>query len=141
MQPGMYGPPPDNRQSWMLPPYPGSSTAPPPSNFEKSDYQPEAEWAQGESIAYAPPSGPPPRNPFNDPSGSDRAEDEAWERARSEGVTAHLTGHAPSPFSDTSQGYGYTIPNKEEDEAWDRARIEGVTAHLTGAGRGGEGRV
>jgi len=143
MQAGIYPPPPDNRQSWMVPPYPGSANTPPP-NFEKSDYQPEAEWANVEPIAYAPPSGPPPRNAFTDVSGSgpnvapNRAEDEAWERARSEGVTAHLTGHAPPPAVESQ---GYVIGNPEEDEAWERARTEGVTAHLTGADIGGHGRV
>jgi len=145
MQPGSFGgPPPNDRQSWMVPPYPGPSGAPPPPHFEKSDYQPEAEWAQAEPVDYAPPSGPPPlRNPFTDGSGShvvpNREEDEAWERARSEGVTAHLTGHAAAPGGNSSEGY--TIPNEEEDEAWERARTEGVTAHYTGAGRSGYGQV
>ncbi len=143
MQPGDYGPPPPNaQQPWMVPPYPGPNNASAPPHFEKSDYQPEAEWANAETLAYAPPPGPPPRNPFADGSESNvmpnKAEEEAWERARSGGVTAHLTGHASPP---PARSQGYIISNQEEDEAWDRARTRGVTAHLTGAGRGGEGLV
>ena len=143
MQPGYYGAPPSGQQSWMVPPYPGNPAAQPPPNFEKSDYHPEAEWAQVEPLTYAPPTGPPPRNPFVDGSGSNitsnRAEDEAWERAKSGGVTAHLTGHASPPRFEDS--HAYTIPNSEEDEAWDVARTEGVTAHFTGGGRLVAGRI
>ncbi|KAK4688613.1 hypothetical protein P7C73_g1501, partial [Tremellales sp. Uapishka_1] len=141
MQPqgGFYPPPP--QQNWMVPPYPGppAGAPPPPEGFEKSDYHPEAEWAQANTLNYAPPPGSPPRGTNHNPFLAtavvpNREEDEAWERARAEGVTAHLTGHGIAPNIDTSQGY--TIPNQEEDEAWERAREEGVTAHLTGHGRG-----
>ncbi|EIW69892.1 hypothetical protein TREMEDRAFT_73651 [Tremella mesenterica DSM 1558] len=155
LQSGPYYPPPNGQQPWMVPPYPGPPAGR-PSQFEKSDYHPEAEWAQGETVGFAPPPGPPPArntnpfdtsNPFeNEESISrsrvvpNREEDEAWERARSEGVTAHLTGHAPAPLTTREESSGYVIGNREEDEAWERAREEGLTAHLTGK-RGGEGSV
>ncbi|ODN99471.1 hypothetical protein L198_03315 [Cryptococcus wingfieldii CBS 7118] len=136
-----YPPPPDGQQAWMVPPYPGppappghyANNPPPPAGYEKSDYHPGAEWAQGD---YAPPAGAPPRERDI---GENRAEEEAWDRARSQGVTAHLTGHgfAPRRSSDSLNG-GYAIPNAEEDEAWERARNEGVTSHLTGNKRNGE---
>jgi hypothetical protein len=71
-------------------------------------------------------------------------EDEAWERARTQGVTAHLTGHAPPPQLENSRATaGYAVGNEEEDEAWERARMTGPTAHLTGNAntRGREGEV
>ena len=143
MQPGYYGAPPSGQQSWVVPPYPGNPGAEPPRQFEKSDYHPEAEWAQVETLMYDPSTGPPPTNPFADGSGSaiasNKAEDEAWERAKSGGVTAHLTGHAPPPRLENPSGY--TIPNPEEDEAWDLAKAEGVTAHYTGGGRPSRGRI
>ncbi|WWC92307.1 uncharacterized protein L201_007261 [Kwoniella dendrophila CBS 6074] len=135
MQPGGYYPPPPNQsQSWMVPPYPGppmnGAPPPPPGGYEKNDYHPEASWAQNE---YAPPSGPPPPR---EGTSVNREEEEAWSRAQSQGVTAHLTGHAPSPrrrsSDDDNNKGGYRIGNEEEDEAWERARNEGVTAHLTG---------
>ena len=64
--------------------------------------------------------------------GEHREEEEAWERARNEGVTAHLTGHGPGPRRNSGEVQGYAMRNTEEDEAWERARAEGVTAHLTG---------
>jgi len=114
----------------MVPPYPGP---PPPgqggqSAFEKTDYQPAADWAQD---GYAPPSGPPPAGSRGNT--EHREEEEAWERARTEGVTAHLTGHGPGPRRDSGEAArGYGVSNTEEDEAWERARSEGVTAHYTG---------
>ncbi|WWD20702.1 hypothetical protein CI109_105178 [Kwoniella shandongensis] len=149
MQPGYYPPPPTNgQQQWMVPPYPGPPTngpPPPAPGFEKSDYQPDAPWAQHE---YAPPAGAPPSQGGSwGASGGghpepNRAEDEAWERAQSEGVTAHLTGQAPAPRSNQrNESSGYVIANEEEEDAWERARNEGVTAHLTGAGRNREGAV
>ncbi|WVF68202.1 hypothetical protein IAT40_002967 [Kwoniella sp. CBS 6097] len=136
MQPGYYYPPPpppnNGSQPWMVPPYPGppAAGAPPPGGFEKSDYHPDAPWAQGEYSA-------PHRGPDNDGDigGANRAEEEAWQRAQSEGVTAHLTGHATSPrqgAGSRDEDRGYVIRNEEEDEAWERARAGGVTAHLTG---------
>ena len=71
-----------------------------------------------------------------------REEEEAWERARNSGVTAHLTGQASPPPSgsqrvrDETNTQGFVVPNSEEDEAWERARMEGPTAHLTGNGLG-----
>ncbi|WRT70700.1 uncharacterized protein IL334_007698 [Kwoniella shivajii] len=140
MQPGYNQyPPPNNNQSqtWMVPPYPGppmnGAPPPPPNGFEKSDYHPEAGWAQ-EQDSYAPPSGlPPPRGAGT--TSVNREEEDAWERAQSQGVTAHLTGHglAPRGYEET-QLTGYRIGNDEEDEAWERARNEGPTAHLTGNG-------
>ncbi|OCF33667.1 hypothetical protein I316_04741 [Kwoniella heveanensis BCC8398] len=134
MQPGYYYPPPpppnNGSQPWMVPPYPGppATGAPPPGGFEKSDYHPDAPWAQGEYSA--------PRGGADNIGGSHRAEEEAWQRAQSEGVTAHLTGHATSPRQGTAGGRdedrGYVVRNDEEDEAWERARTGGVTAHLTG---------
>ncbi|RSH85286.1 hypothetical protein EHS25_005093 [Saitozyma podzolica] len=147
MQPGQYQPPPQTQQGWMVPPYPG-----PPANgvngpgFEKSDYHPDAPWAQGtEPLGYAPPSGPPPGVSSRgiEPNAE---EDEAWERARTQGVTAHLTGHAPPPQFESSRATGatgYALSNEEEDEAWERARTTGPTAHLTGNAnaKGREGEV
>ncbi|WVQ70667.1 hypothetical protein IAR50_000189 [Cryptococcus sp. DSM 104548] len=136
-----YPPPPDGQQAWMVPPYPGppgpyANNPPPPAGYEKSDYHPDAEWAQAD---YAPPPGAPPRERDI---GENRAEEEAWDRARSQGVTAHLTGHGSAPRrSSDSQDGGYVIPNAEEDEAWERARNEGVTSHMTGNRRTGEGQV
>ena len=129
----------------MVPPYPG-----PPAGgvqFEKSDYHPNAEWAQNDPFAneeYAPPPGSPPRQGRAPAAESTEAlvnnhEEEAWQRAQSTGVTAHLTGHAPGPRSN-EQDDGYIIPNNEEDEAWERARNEGVTAHLTGQASGSASR-
>lgn len=132
--PGFYPPPPLQHQdsnSWMVPPYPG-----PPqgqgvegAGYNKSDYQPEAAWA---SAGTGGPAG----------GGAHREEEEAWERARMTGVTAHLTGQASPPPSTSGPGQvrspdntrGFVIPNNEEDEAWERARNEGPTAHLTGNG-------
>ncbi|WVQ95642.1 hypothetical protein IAU59_002740 [Kwoniella sp. CBS 9459] len=137
MQPGYYypPPPPDNgSQPWMVPPYPGppATGAPPPGGFEKSDYHPDAPWAQHE---YSAPRGGHGAGHDGDIGGSNRAEEEAWQRAQSEGVTAHLTGHATSPRQGAGgrgEDRGYVMRNEEEDEAWERARTEGVTAHLTG---------
>ncbi|WVQ85953.1 hypothetical protein IAT38_008121 [Cryptococcus sp. DSM 104549] len=144
MQPGYYPPPPANgQQPWMVPPYPGPpANAPPPPGpgYEKSDYQPDAPWAQAE---YDAPHGAPPGNSTSGGFGvsANRAEDEAWERAQASGVTAHLTGHGAGRPRDVEQeARGYTIRNEEEDEAWERARNEGVTAHLTGAGTSRPGR-
>ncbi|ORY20382.1 hypothetical protein BCR39DRAFT_84370 [Naematelia encephala] len=143
MQPGSYYPPPTQDQSWMVPPYPGPpGNAPPPPTFEKSDYQPDAEWAQAE---YAPPPGAPPgsRGGVGEPSGL-RAQEEAWLNAQRTGPTAHLTGHGPGPREeDEDEDVGFVVPNPEEDEAWERARQGGVTAHLTGQtkGRRGSGEV
>ncbi|KAK6906601.1 hypothetical protein I204_00591 [Kwoniella mangroviensis CBS 8886] len=130
MQSGYYYPPPPGApgapggtQAWMVPPYPGppmnGAPPPPPGGYEKGDYHPEAPWAQ-------PPAGEGPS--------VNREEEDAWNRAQSQGVTAHLTGHAPQPTrrSDEDERGGYRIGNAEEDEAWERARNEGVTAHLTG---------
>jgi hypothetical protein len=116
------GPTNDNtqQQQWMVPPYPGPPANAPTQGYEKSDYQPGAEWAQ-----YAPPDGPPPAN---------RAEDEAWERARAEGSTAHFT-NGSRRVDREEEDVGFVVPNREEDEAWERARTEGVTAHYTGHGR------
>lgn len=129
-QQGYWGPPPSQQQNWMVPPYPGP---PPPGQepYEKSDYQPDAEWAQA---GYAPPPGPPPgaSRSTNVDHGEHREEEEAWERARTEGVTAHLTGHGTAPRRNSGEVQGYATRNVEEDEAWERARGEGVTAHLTG---------
>ena len=122
---GYYGaPPPPTDQSWMVPPYPG-----PPaqgSAFEKTDYQPAADWAQDAHDPVA------AREAMEH-----REEEEAWERARTTGVTAHLTGHGPGPRRDSGEGVrGYGMSsNNEEDEAWERARGEGVTAHFTGHNR------
>ncbi|WWC65181.1 uncharacterized protein I303_107795 [Kwoniella dejecticola CBS 10117] len=149
---GYYPPPPPQNQSqqWMVPPYPGPpANAPPPpaGGYEKGDYHPEASWAQdGHSHEhYAPPSGAPPpatRSGFGGETSVNREEEDAWERAQSQGVTAHLTGHAPPPRLDVrDEQRGYRIGNEEEDEAWERARNEGVTAHLTGAPRNREGAV
>lgn len=128
--PGGYRPPPpaDGQQAWMVPPYPGppnyANNPPPPRGWDKSDYHPDAEWAQAD---YTTPSRE--RDIVDN-----REEEEAWERAQSQGVTAHLTGHAPSRArEDVERNSGYVIPNAEEDEEWERARNEGVTAHLTGA--------
>ncbi|WVW80839.1 hypothetical protein I302_102828 [Kwoniella bestiolae CBS 10118] len=136
MQPGYYYPPPPGppgqgaSQAWMVPPYPGPPiNGPPPGGYEKGEYHPEASWAQG---------GPAEGTSVN------REEEEAWSRAQSQGVTAHLTGHAPQPRrSDEEErngNTGYRIGNVEEDEAWERARNEGVTAHLTGGGAGQRNR-
>ncbi|KAK8850520.1 hypothetical protein IAR55_004438 [Kwoniella newhampshirensis] len=147
MQPGYYPPPlaNDQQQSWMVPPYPGppaNGPPPPASGFEKSDYQPDVEWAQAE---YAPPPGPPPSQGGSwGTSGPapNRAEDEAWERARTEGVTAHLTGQGPGPItSRRDEERGFVVDNEEEEEAWERARNAGVTAHLTGGPRSREGAI
>ncbi|WWC98571.1 hypothetical protein V866_005463 [Kwoniella sp. B9012] len=111
------------RSGWMVPPYPGppmnGAPPPPPGGYEKGDYHPEAPWAQ-------PPAGEGPS--------VNREEEDAWNRAQSQGVTAHLTGHAAQPTrrSDEDERGGHRIGNAEEDEAWERARNEGVTAHLTG---------
>ena len=128
------GAPPSQEQSWMVPPYPGP---PPPGQggagaFEKTDYQPAAEWAHD---GYAPPAGAPPAGARGDM--EHREEEEAWERARTEGVTAHLTGHGPGPRTqrDSGEVRGFAVHNNEEDEAWERARGEGVTAHFTGHNR------
>ncbi|WVR08537.1 hypothetical protein IAU60_005592 [Kwoniella sp. DSM 27419] len=146
MQPGYYPPPANgNNNQWMVPPYPGppqQGAPPPPGGYEKSDYHPEAGWAQGE---YAPPAGPPPGG-FGAPVGrrdvgENREEEEAWERAQSEGVTAHLTGHAAPPRQSERETSGYVIGNNEEDEAWERARAEGVTSHLTGQHGSGSART
>lgn len=129
--PGGYRPPPpaDGQQAWMVPPYPGppnyANNPPPPQGWDKSDYHPDAEWAQAD---YASPSS------RERDIGDNREEEEAWERARSQGVTAHLTGHAPlRAREDVERDSGYVIPNAEEDQAWEEARNQGVTAHLTGA--------
>jgi hypothetical protein len=114
----------------MVPPYPGPPANAPEQGYEKSDYQPGAEWAQ-----YAPPDGPPPTH------GTNRAEDEAWERARNaEGSTAHFT-NGGFGRREQAEDVGFVVPNREEDEAWARARQEGVTAHLTGQGRKGDSVV
>jgi len=127
-----YAGPPQNdntqQQNWMVPPYPGPPANAPVQGYEKSDYQPGAEWAQ-----YAPPDGPPP-------SQAHRAEEEAWERARAEGSTAHFT-NGNSRRAQDGGDVGFVVPNREEDEAWERARQEGVTAHLTGQGRKGDAAV
>ncbi|OWZ70085.1 hypothetical protein AYX14_04486 [Cryptococcus neoformans] len=132
--PGGYHPPPpiDGQQAWMVPPYPGppnyANNPPPPRGWDKSDYHPEAEWAQADYTT----SSSRERDIVDN-----REEEEAWERAQSQGVTAHLTGHAPSRArEDVERDSGYVIPNAEEDEAWERARNQGVTAHLTGAATG-----
>lgn len=137
----------------MVPPYPGPPTDgqnPFVGGYEKSDYQPSAEWAAGLSgvpgagagagAQYGPPPGSPPRATARDGS-TNREEEEAWAAAQSQGVTAHLTGHA-SPTSPRAAGTagaapstGYTIGNAEEDEAWERARTDGVTSHITGTTR------
>ncbi|WWC72579.1 uncharacterized protein I206_106541 [Kwoniella pini CBS 10737] len=138
-------PPPQNQQGWMVPPYPGppvNAPPPPPGGYEKGDYHPEASWAQDGQ--YAPPSGAPPNRSggFGGETSVNREEEDAWERAQSQGVTAHLTGHAPPPRLEVrDEERGYRIGNEEEDEAWERARNEGVTAHLTGAPRNKEGAV
>lgn len=128
--PGGYRPPPpaDGQQAWMVPPYPGppnyANNPPPPHGWDKSDYHPDAEWAQAD---YATPS-------RERDIGDNREEEEAWERAQSQGVTAHLTGHAPLRAREgVERGNGYVIPDAEEDEAWEEARNQGVTAHLTDA--------
>lgn len=141
LQPYANNPPPpqnwngqgSNEQSWMVPPYPGPPPGSTPGAYEKGEFHPDAEWAQA---SYAPPPGPPPAQAGFGGSrdvehGQHRAEEEAWERARTQGVTAHLTGHAPAPDRRESEE-GYVVRNTEEDEAWERARGEGVTAHLTG---------
>nr|ODN89948.1 hypothetical protein L203_01865 [Cryptococcus depauperatus CBS 7841] len=134
-----YPPPPHNgSQPWMVPPYPGppagnSSYPPPPQGYEKSDYHPDAEWAQSN---YPPPPGA-PLSDSNSRGVENREEEEAWERARAEGATAHLTGHAAAPNRNSDERErGYVIPNAEEDMAWERAKNEGVTAHITGHGTG-----
>lgn len=77
--------------------------------------------------------------------GENREEEEAWERARTGGVTAHLTGQAspPPPGSarvrDEGNSQGFVVSNNEEDEAWERARVKGPTAHLTGNGQARKG--
>ena len=84
---------PQGQQGWMVPPYPGPPQGARPQ-FEKNEYQPEAEWAN-ESLGPAAQG----ENPFETGGSTSvhRAEDEAWERARTGGVTAHLTGHAAPP--------------------------------------------
>ena len=83
---------------------------------------------------------------------SNEPEERAWQEARANGVTAHLTGQASPPASgagrmrDEENTRGFVVPNQEEEEAWERARKEGVTAHLTGGGAGmgmgkGDGRL
>lgn len=136
----------NNQQPWMVPPYPGPPAGSTPGAYEKGEFQPVAEWANS-NPQYSAPPGPPPQQSqggfggFGGGRSEDREraqhaeEEEAWERAQSQGVTAHLTGHAPElrnnnrESGDTS---GYVITNQEEDEAWERSRREGVTAHLTG---------
>lgn len=142
--PGFYPPPPLQHQdsnSWMVPPYPGppqsqgqgqelgeGSTERPP--YDKSDYQPRVAWA----------SDAPDADPFRHD-----AEERAWDQARSNGVTAHLTGQgSPPPTGTGAQAVrsvenpsGFVVPNREEEEAWLEARNTGVTAHLTGGGAGG----
>lgn len=133
MQPqqgGFYPPPPLQHQdsnSWMVPPYPGPPTDQNQQQrgYDKSDYHPQAEWA----------------NEGSSQNQDHREEEEAWERARTTGVTAHLTGQASPPPSgrsmlrDENNSQGFLIPNNEEDEAWERARTQGPTAHLTGNGQ------
>ncbi|ORX41009.1 hypothetical protein BD324DRAFT_612870 [Kockovaella imperatae] len=130
------------QQPWMVPPYPG----PPPEGtpFEKSDYQPSASWANGDqNYMYAPPSGSPPGgSQSRDMEGRDSSEglvhdaqEEAWQRAQTTGVTAHLTGHA-SNSKGRDDEEGYTVTNRAEDDAWENARTQGVTAHFTGHASG-----
>lgn len=128
-QGGFYPPPPlqhQNSNSWMVPPYPGPPMDQAQRGYDKSDYHPQAQWANaGADVGSSQPH---------------REEEEAWERARTTGVTAHLTGQASPPPSgrsmvrDESNPQGFLIPNNEEDEAWERARQDGPTAHLTGNG-------
>jgi hypothetical protein len=146
MQPqgGFYPPPPlqhQDSESWRVPVYPGppesqSLGATPPYN--KSDYHPEAHWAN---------EGGPDADPFAAHGSRHDAEERAWEQARTGGVTAHLTGQASPPPSGTGghvvrsneNPSGFVVPNREEEEAWLEARNTGVTAHLTGAGTSGAG--
>jgi len=146
---GFYPPPPLQHQgsnSWMVPPYPGPPQPPPTQGqgqgWDKGDYHPRAEWANtpDENLDEDPFRSSPASRPGN--SSSHDAEERAWERARTEGVTAHLTGQASPPRTgagvrDEENTRSFIVPNVEEEEAWDRARKEGVTAHLTGNGRGG----
>ena len=90
-----------------------------PALFEKADYHSDDEGAAQYSLPYAPASaGDSPSNTklIIDATSSPKAnvvpnreEDEAWKRAKSEGVTAHLTGHASpmSPRSDQEGPDGY----------------------------------
>ena len=127
-----------NEQPWMVPPYPGPPAGDAP--YEKSDYHPNAEWANDDvPYSYAPPAGAPPGSSRAARDSSEGlvhdAQEEAWQRARSGGVTAHLTGHAAAPRGRDDED-GFMVPNREEDEAWERARTGGVTAHLTGQASG-----
>ena len=132
-----WGQPPTGQQSWMVPPYPGPPPGQSQNSYEKGDFQPVAEWANNNTLnnnAYAPPPGPPPQQGFGgglNRSNQTDAQEEAWERARNQGVTAHLTGHGLDRTRRDSDE-GYVVTNREEDEAWERARGEGITAHLTG---------
>jgi hypothetical protein len=137
-QGGFYPPPPLNHQDseqWPAPPYSGPPP-PPPNPYDKSDYHPQAEWANTHD------EDPFRSSPGHGVGGSHDAEERAWERARTEGVTAHLTGQA-SPrgmgtgVRDEENPRGFVVPNEEEDAAWDEARKGGVTAHLTGGGKAG----
>jgi hypothetical protein len=136
----------------MVPPYPG-----PPQEqgqaqgqgqeYDKSNYHPQASWATSTELEdedpfrRSPGTSAPRRVNSNDP------EERAWQEARANGVTAHLTGQASPPASgvgrvrDAENSRGFVVPNQEEEEAWERARNEGVTAHLTGGGlsKGGDG--
>jgi len=141
-QGGFYPPPPLNHQDseqWPAPPYSGPPP-PPPNPYDKSDYHPQAEWANTPDERLD--EDPFRRSPGQ--SGSHDAEEKAWERARTEGVTAHLTGQAGPRGTGTGvrneeNPRGFVVPNEEEDAAWDEARKGGVTAHLTGGGGGKAG--
>ena len=129
MQPSAYGqqyppppPPTGGQDGWMVPPYPGPPTSG-SSPYEKGEFHPSAEWAQD----HPPPPGAPPAQ-----TGPHAAEEAAWEQARTQGPTAHLTNDAPRPQRNSFEATGYTIGNREEDEAWEEARTQGVTAHFTG---------
>jgi hypothetical protein len=124
MQPqqgGFYPPPPQNnnqhqqQQGWMVPPYPGPPVDPhvgATPQYEKNDYHPQAEWA---NTPYSPPPGSPPNHASINPFTSTRPnrevipnaeEDEAWERARTQGVTAHLTGQGQGPSAGSGRAGG-----------------------------------
>ena len=123
-----------------------------PPLFEKAEFQSSDEGAAQYSLPYAPSSAGDSTSSTKfsakaaEASSSkakvvpNREEDEAWERAKSEGVTAHLTGHA-SPMShgsDKGGSDGYSTPYEEAEAAWEYARAQDVAAHQIKEGGSGQ---